>query len=168
MKLDDLKSGLNSFWNSVTDGWRSLHESAAEALTHFKPTDKSDLPAAGNIDDASYSPATRWGMLASNVFEDEKSVVVRLEIPGLDKDNARIDVVGDTLVISGEKRFERDHSEGRYRVFQCAYGSFQRSVRLPVAVLADQAKASYRRGVLEINLPKAAPARPKVIDVKIG
>ena len=114
-----------------------------------------------------YSPSARWAMLASNVFEGDKSVVVRLEIPGLEKDNTNIEVVGDTLIISGEKRFEGEHSEGRYRVFQCAYGSFQRSIRLPVAVLADKAKASYHRGILEIELSKAEPSRPRVVDIKV-
>ena len=168
MKLDDLKIGLNGFWNSVADGWRSLHESATEAMTQFKPSDKNALPSTNSIDDINYSPETRWAMLASNVFEDDNSVVVRLEIPGLEKDKANIEVVGNTLLITGEKHFEAEQNEGRYRVFQCAYGSFQRSIRLPVKVLADKAEASYKNGILEVKLPKAQPARPSVIEIKVA
>jgi HSP20 family protein len=76
-------------------------------------------------------------------------------------------VVGDALVVRGEKRFEREESEGRWRVLQCAYGSFRRVVPLPAPVLADRAKASYRNGVLKIELPKAAPGKPQTLAIKV-
>lgn len=168
MKLNDLKNGLNHWWHSVSDGWNKLGESAAGALTRFKPDSKSGLPPPDQISDKDYSPATGWAILAGNVFENERCVVVQLEIPGLDKKNANIEVEGDKLVVSGEKRFESDHSDGQYRVFECAYGAFRRSIRLPVKVLAEKAKASYRKGILEIELPKAEPARPRMIEVKVN
>jgi HSP20 family protein len=68
----------------------------------------------------------------------------------------------------GEKRFERESSEGRYRVLQCAYGSFRRIVPLPTPVLTDQAKANYRNGVLRIELPKPATDRPRKLTVKVS
>ena len=68
----------------------------------------------------------------------------------------------------GEKRSDREVKNGRYSVVQCAYGSFCRNVALPVAVKADQAKASYRDGVLRIELPKADEARARRIAVKVA
>ncbi len=90
------------------------------------------------------------------------------EIPGLDKDDFKIEVVDDALVVSGEKRFERDSSDGRWRTIQCAYGAFRRVVPLPAPVRADQAKASYRNGVLRVELPKVepGPVRSVTIDVQ--
>ena len=106
-------------------------------------------------------------MSGGDVFEDEQRLVVRLEVPGMDKDDIHIDVVNDALIISGEKRFERESQEGRWRTMQCAYGSFRRAVPLPVAVKAEGAVASYKNGVLRVEIPKAEPGKPKVISIKV-
>lgn len=168
MELKDVKNGLNNAWESVADGWRRLRESATGALTHFKPEEKSALPAQRQADDGQYFPSVSWAMLAGNVFEDGKKVVVCLEIPGMDKDSLSIESSERELVVSVEKRFQRERSEGRYQTFQCAYGSFRRVVSLPAAVIAEQAKAEYRDGVLRIELPKHAQQVRKVIDVTIN
>ena len=170
MKLDELKEGLNSAWNTVTEGvaegWQRLRKSVG-AITHFKSGEDSNLPANKDVDDEAYWPRTTWAMLAGNVFEDDDKIVVRLEIPGMQKDNFTVEVQNGTLIVSGEKRFESEKTEGRYRTFQCAYGSFRRSVQLPAAVIADKAQASYKDGILRIELPKETPAKPRMIEVKI-
>jgi HSP20 family protein len=120
------------------------------------------------VDDAFYLPSLGWSLLGGDVFEDESRVVVRLEIPGLDKAHLDVEVVDDALVVRGEKRFERETTSGRYRSLQCAYGSFRRLLRLPAAVLADRAEATYRDGVLKIVLPKATPHRAGVSTIKVS
>lgn len=89
------------------------------------------------------------------------------EAAGLDKQDMTIEARDDALVISGEKRFERESTEGRWRVMQCAYGSFRRVVPLNVPVLADKANASYKNGVLRVELPKAAPGTPKSVTIRV-
>jgi HSP20 family protein len=79
----------------------------------------------------------------------------------------RIEVIDDTLIVSGEKHFERETTEGRYRLLQCAYGSFRRMIALPTRVLADRADARYADGVLRIELPKAAPGAPESHTIEI-
>ena len=69
--------------------------------------------------------------LAGRALSDEQRLVVRIEAPGMRKEDFSIEIGGDTLQVRGEKRFERESTEGRWRVLQCAYGSFQRSVPLP-------------------------------------
>lgn len=123
------------------------------------------LPAKSEVDDDCYFASDRWSMLGGEVFEDDKRLVVRLEVPGMVKDDFDLQVLEDALVVRGEKRFES--SEGRWRVLQCAYGSFRRVVPLPTAVLADQARASYRNGALKIELPKAVPSSPKPRTIKV-
>ncbi|MEJ2573670.1 MAG: Hsp20/alpha crystallin family protein [Gammaproteobacteria bacterium] len=167
MKLDEIKQGFSSLWDSVAEGWHRLRESAASALTGFKPAVDAGLPAKGEVDDAFYLPTQGWSMLGGDVFEDEKRVVVRLEIPGMDKKDLDIEVQGDVLVVCGEKRFERETTEGRYRVLQCAYGNFRRMVPLPVPVRADKAEAAYRNGVLRIELPKVAVDKPRKLTIKV-
>ena len=75
---------------------------------------------------------------------------------------------GDLLTVWGDKRIDREATEGRWRVVQCAYGSFRRSVALPVSVKADKTQASYRDGVLRIELPKSDEARARRVAVQTG
>ncbi|HLA36532.1 MAG TPA: Hsp20/alpha crystallin family protein [Rhodocyclaceae bacterium] len=168
MKLQEFKHGVDTVWNSIAEGWRRLRESASGGLTRFHPDVKScDLPTAEDVDGDAYFPLNSWSMLVGNVYEDAGNVVVRLEIPGMKKSDFTIDVVGDRLVVTGEKRFEREQGNGRYRSFQCAYGSFRRVVVLPAPVDVARAKASYVDGILKVDLPKAGESRRKAIDLKI-
>ena len=167
MKIDDIRTGIDHLRHSLADGWQRLRESAASALTRFSSDENTRLPAEHEVDDGLFTPTRSWSMLGGEVFEDDERVVVRLEVPGMSKEDFDIQVEDDTLVVQGEKRFERESSSGRWRVMQCAYGSFRRAVALPVAVRAEASKASYRSGVLCIELPKAEPGWPRAIQVPV-
>lgn len=167
MKLDALKESVESLWDNLSEGWRHLTRSAAGALTRYKAGEATDLPSSTQVDDAFWMPTRSWAMLGGDVFEDDERLVVRLEVPGLDKQDLSIEVRDGALVVSGEKRFERESTEGRWRVMQCAYGSFQRTVPLTAPVLADQARAAYRNGVLKVELPKAAPGQPQTVTIQV-
>ena len=168
MKLEDMKERFDSLWENVSEGGRHLWHSASGALTRFKPGDKTQLPASSEVDDDSYMPAQGWAMLGGDVFEDENRLVVRLEIPGMAKQDLDIQVLGDALVVSGEKHFEREESTGgRWRVMQCAYGSFRRTVPLPVAVQTDAARASYKDGVLRVELPKVETGKRMATPITV-
>jgi HSP20 family protein len=65
------------------------------------------------------------------------------------------------LAVAGEKRFQRESSEGRWQVVQCAYGSFRREIPLSTEVSLDDAKATYSNGVLRIELAKREPGKPR-------
>lgn len=165
--LEDLKHGLEEAWGSVNEGWRRLRESASGALTRFRAGERSTVPPTSAIDDAFYLPSARWAMLAGDVFEDDRRLVVRLEVPGMAREDFDVEVRDQALVVRGEKRFEHEASEGRYRVMQCAYGAFHRTIPLPVPVHADCAEATYRNGVLKIELPKAQATQGRKIDVGV-
>lgn len=137
-------------------------------MTRYLPGERTALPHRDEIDDARFRPVAGWAMLGGDLFEDAERVVVRLEAPGLNKEDFDVQVLGQTLVVRGEKRFERETTEGRWRLLQCAYGTFERRVGLPVAVKGDAAHAEYRQGVLRIELPKATPAAPHVVQVRVG
>lgn len=162
-----LKESVESLWENLTEGWRHLARTAAGALTRFKAGEKTDLPAKSEVDDGNWLPSLGWGMLGGDVYEDDKRLVVRLEVPGMEKEDMQVEVVGDALVVSGEKRFQREGGEGRWRVMQCAYGSFRRVVPLPAPVRIDEARASYKNGVLRIELPKVTPSRPESTVIRV-
>lgn len=172
MKFDEFRQTVNqsfgSLLDSMSEGWDRLRQSAAGAMTRFRPGEDTNLPAREQIDDTFYMPQYGWSMLGGDVFEDEQRLVVRIEAPGLEKEDFDIQVRDDALVIRGEKRFSHESTDGRWRILQCAYGSFHRSVPLSVPVRGEEASASYRNGVLRIELPKTAPMAPKMVNIRVS
>ena len=77
-------------------------------------------------------------------------------------------MVENYLVVSGQKKVEREKTEGRYHVLERAYGHFERAIPLPEEVVDDEATAKYRRGVLEVVLPKSSASRRRKIEVKVN
>jgi HSP20 family protein len=101
------------------------------------------------------------------VFDDDDKIVVRIEAPGMEKGDFDLQVLEGHLVIRGEKHFERERTEGQYRVTECAYGQFERAIPLPEEVEIDGAGASYEKGILRVNLPKSVRNRRKKISVEV-
>jgi HSP20 family protein len=104
-----------------------------------------------------------------DVFEREGDLVVRADLPGLSKDDVRVDVEGGSLVIQGERRQEREvEGSGTYRA-ERTYGTFRRVFPLPEGVDLDNAHAHFENGVLEVSirLPEAK-ARGKHIEIQEG
>jgi HSP20 family protein len=100
--------------------------------------------------------------------EEDGRFVVRADLPGLKKDEIKVELTADALVIEGErKRKSEEKREGYYRS-ERSYGSFHRIIPLPEAASIDTAKASFKDGVLEvtIDLPKRVEAKPKKLEIK--
>ncbi len=156
--MNELGESLNRSWESISQGWNHLINRAGNALTHFTGSDqqKNDLIPV-------QSP--HWGLMSAEVFDDADKVVVRLEVPGLSAEDFDISVVDNVLNISGEKRFEREQSEGQYHVLERAYGKFSRSIPLNYEVDAESAKADYKGGVLRLELNKKPEQRRRRIEV---
>lgn len=138
-------------WEAVADGWRELFSRSSDALTHFSHT-KEVSPPAGT----SFASYPQWSLLAGEVEETEQEIVVRLELPGMEREDCEVRIEGRRLILSGEKRFERVSEESAFHVMERAYGAFQRIVPLPGNVVEDKAEATYHNGVLSVRLPKMA------------
>jgi HSP20 family protein len=103
-----------------------------------------------------------------DVTEDKDNLYVHAEIPGVEKNAVKINIVGDVLTISGEKKTEqKDESKNYYRI-ERNYGAFSRSFTLPAEVVTDKISAEYKDGVLNITLPKTEEAKvvEKQIEIK--
>ena len=109
---------------------------------------------------------TLWAP-AIDVEETKDSLVVRAEIPGMKKEEIKIQTVGEGLVISGERKHEAEEKNRHFHRVERTYGKFQRALALPVEVEPDKAKASYKDGVLEIIFPKSEKARAKEIEIEV-
>lgn len=161
--LQHLGDSLGRTWDNLSEGWHHLRERAGQALTRFRP-----LGHQGDLDtweDQVMRRSSDWGLLATELQEDDDSLVVRLEVPGMAREDFDIDVVQNHLVVRGEKRVSRERRGGRFHVMECAYGSFERAVPLPVEVDGQRAEARYRRGVLSVVLPKVRRATARRIPV---
>ncbi len=108
------------------------------------------------------------GFPAMNVWADEQSVLITAELPGIDNDDIDLNVLEDTLTISGERGTD-DLPEGAvYHRQERGSGNFSRSLKLPYTVDTQKVRASFKDGILEVNLPRSEVDRPKKIAVKVG
>ena len=104
---------------------------------------------------------------AVDLYEDKDEIVVKAELPGMEKDDIQVNLADQTLIIKGEKKKEEEIREENYYRAERAYGSFLKTVELPMDVHADRVKASFKNGILEIRLPKTEEAKPREIKVKV-
>jgi HSP20 family protein len=109
-----------------------------------------------------------WGtsVPSIDVSETDKSVEVKLDVPGVKAKEIDIQLNGNLLTVSGERKEEEEKKGKTFHRIERRYGSFSRSVTLPCPVQEDEVAAEYRDGVLSITLPKTEEAKSKKITVK--
>ena len=103
-----------------------------------------------------------------DMYDNKNEIVVKAEVPGVDKDNLNISISDNMLTIKGEMKKEEETKEEDYYYSERSYGSFMRVLNLPAKVNEKKIKASFKDGVLEIHMPKAAESKPKDIKVEVG
>ena len=103
-----------------------------------------------------------------DVYEDEHSVTLKIEVPGIEEKDIDIRVENSTLTVQGERRFDKEEKEENFRRVERHYGSFTRSFTLPNTVDPENIDANYDKGILKIRLAKKAEAKPKQIKIKVG
>ncbi len=102
-----------------------------------------------------------------NVEENENEWVISAELPGVTKEDVKVNFQDGVLTISGEKKFEKEDKDKNYHRVERSYGKFSRSMRISTPIVSDKIEAGYKDGILTISLPKAEEAKPKLIDVKV-
>jgi HSP20 family protein len=105
---------------------------------------------------------------AVDIYEDEHSITLKVEVPGMKEQDFDIRVENDTLTVRGERKFEKEEKEENFHRIERRYGAFSRSFSLPKSVDAEKVEASYEAGVLNIRLAKRAEAKPKQIKIGVG
>jgi len=107
-----------------------------------------------------------WSSLPIDMYQTTDDVVVKAVVPGFRPDQVQINITGDVLTIRGEVNQEEDQKDKAWHIREHRFGSFERSVALPVNVVSDKATAEFENGVLTITLPKADEVKPKTITIK--
>ena len=100
-----------------------------------------------------------------DIYDNEKNIVIKAEIPGIDKDDIVIDVKGRVLTLKGERTEAKEVKQDNYYRRERTLGKFERAFTLPADVKTDKIKATYKDGVLELDIPKPEDEQPKQITV---
>lgn len=111
------------------------------------------------------SGAVRGFWPSLEVKEDDSTIDISAELPGMEEKDVEVTVSDNRLTIRGEKKTERDEKSKNYRLVERSYGSFERSVDLPAGVDPSRVKASMKSGVLHVAIPKPAGSRAKKIPI---
>jgi HSP20 family protein len=108
-----------------------------------------------------------WSPLV-DIHETKEGFQLMAELPGVKQEDIQVSVEGETLTLKGERKREAEVNEDQYHRVERSYGRFERSIVLPSVVDPSRVKATYRDGVLEIQLPKKEEAKPKEIKVEVA
>src|SRR5437899_11060859 len=103
-----------------------------------------------------------------DVYEDDHNITLKIEVPGIDEKDIDVRIENNTLVVHGERKFEKEEKEENFRRVERQYGSFTRSFTLPNNVDAERVQAHYEQGILKVQLAKKAEAKPKQVKVNVG
>lgn len=103
---------------------------------------------------------------AFDISENEKGYTVRAELPGIDEKDLEVTISDGMLSVKGEKKQETEEKGETYHRIERSYGSFHRSFRIPDAVETDKVDATYKDGILKLNIPKAAKSTVRKITIK--
>lgn len=106
-------------------------------------------------------------MPAVDMFEEKDDIILKAELPGMEKNDLEVQISGSTVTLKGEKKKREEVKEENYYYSERSHGSFVRNIELPCEVKSDQVKAAFKDGVLEVRLPKTEEAKKKSITVKV-
>lgn len=122
---------------------------------------ESTFPANGDA-----SALTNWAP-AVDIYETENEVVIKADLPDVNEHELDVRVENNMLTIGGERKFEEKVKEENYLRVERSYGSFSRSFSLPNTVNTEAIKAEYKNGVLTVEVPKRAEAKPKQVKINV-
>lgn len=124
-------------------------------LNEFVPTSFAHLIDSFFNDSIARSGGSSYSFVPKvDVIEEEKSFDIHVAVPGMNKEDFKIDLNDNYLTISGERKFTKEKKDNLYRSFETQYGSFSRSFSLPENVDAGKITAQYTNGILTVSVPK--------------
>jgi HSP20 family protein len=138
-------------WNELVSLRERMNRVFDDSL--FRPDRREDPLAMGT-----WSPAV-------DMFEKDDKVVIKAELPGLDKNDISLDLQNGVLTLKGERKYENEVKEENYYRREMSCGKFIRSFSLPGDVDADKIKAEFQNGLLTVEVPKPEEHKPKQIPV---
>jgi HSP20 family protein len=159
------KENLRLQWimNALTrwDPFRELEEMQQRLSTVL-----GRRPQRGNGESKESITVAEWTPLV-DITEDNKEYLIKAELPEIQRDQIKVTVENGMLVISGERKLEKEEKGKKFHRIERAYGSFVRSFALPDDADAEKVNAEFKDGLLAVHVAKSEAARPKQIEVKV-
>lgn len=114
---------------------------------------------------ANFSPI-EMRMPKVDIIERDEVILVRAEVPGVEKKDINVSVTEDSITISGQSESETKEEKGNYHRSEISRGSFSRTLALPSTVNSEKAKASFKDGILEVSVPKTTKTKRHTINIE--
>lgn len=146
------------------DPMRELEDFSNRLSAYFG---SNHLQKGETQDENGWFTKAQWSPLV-DISEDDQEYVIKAELPGVEKDQLKVTVENQTLLIAGERTSEREEKKRKYHRVERAYGSFLRSFTLPDDADGNKIRAEFKNGVLKVHLPKSENAKPKSIEIKVN
>lgn len=146
-------AGLGGLW----DPFRELEEMSSRLNQIFRPGSGSEREALAGFD---WAPSV-------NISETDEAYVIRADIPGVAKEDIKINVENGVLTLSGERHHREEKKSEKLHRVESSYGSFLRSFTLPDDVKEEAVDAGMKDGCLEITLPKSTEQKPKARSIEV-
>lgn len=137
------------------------------SLTHFDPLASVRLFEDAFTRMVNEPRATRPWSPAVDIYETENELVLKADLPDVDLKDIDVRVENQTLTISGERKFEQEHSGKGYHRIERSYGKFDRSFAVPNTFDTEHIAAAFKNGVLSVTLPKKEAAKPRQVKVEV-
>jgi HSP20 family protein len=149
----------------IFDEMRRMQEEMDRVFSSFfaHPPYRQIGPGRHDVEPVKKMPALRRAFV--DVQETDSDIIVTAELPGMDKDDIELNVMPDRLEIKAQKKEERTEEKEGYKAYGSRYAGFFRSVPLSTPVKADDTRATYKHGVLEITLPKREVTTSRTITI---
>ena len=113
-------------------------------------------------------PGVVKGVPSINISETETDVIIQAEIPGVDPEDLDVSLIENIMTIRGETREAQVRESENVHTMERRYGKFSRTLQLPCKVLIDDIKATYKKGILTISMPKCKPEAAREVKIRIG
>ena len=157
-----------SFFDRLT-GSRRIEEGEETRMPVYSEDEETEMttrkPSGAPIGNESWSDESE-GQLTIDVYQTDTDIVVKSTIAGVKPEDLDISITNDMITVKGERKNEEVVEGDNYYYQECYWGSFSRSVVLPVDVISEKAEASLKNGILTIRLPKADVTKTKRIQVR--
>lgn len=101
-----------------------------------------------------------------DLSETSQAIILRAELPGMEADDIDVSITGHSITIKGERKQEKEEQDENFHKIERSYGMFSRTIQLPVEIDPDKVKATYKKGVLTLKMPKVKAETVKKVQIQ--
>lgn len=138
----------------------NFEREVSRIINNFERTFENGSSLPEEFENAVWSPL-------SDIYEDKDNFKIKLDLPGMKKEDVKINMENNMLSISGERKQEKETDNSKYHRVERVYGKFYRSFTLPEFIEHEKIDAEFKDGQLTVTIPKSEKAKPKQLEIKI-